>query len=82
MERRDSPRFGTRVIHRGHRGDTGEPSRDSVQEETNVCGRNQGRPCHEGVISRLEAEVGEGKATSFGIGGFSGTKRRIRPEER
>ena len=54
---------------------------DSVEEETDVRGRNQGRPCHEGEVSRLEAEVGEGKATSSGIGGISGTKRRI-PEGR
>ena len=33
-------------------------------------------------VSRLEAEVREGKATSPGIGGISGTKRRILPEER
>ena len=82
MERRDSPRFGTRVIHRGQSGDTGEPSRDSVEEETDVRDRNQGRPCHEGEVSRLEAEVEKVKATSSGIGGNSGTKRRILPEER
>ena len=33
MKRRDSPRFGTRVIHRGQSGDTGEPSRDSVRRK-------------------------------------------------
>ena len=70
------------MIYRGQSGDTGEPSRDSVEEETDVRDRNQGRPCHEGEVSRLEAEVEKVKAASSGIGGNSGTKRRILPEER
>ena len=45
-------------------GDTGEPSRDSVEEEMDVRGRNQRRRCHKGEVCRLESEVGEGKATS------------------
>ena len=82
MERRDSPCFGTRVLHRGQNGDTSEPNRDSVEEEADIRGRNQGRPCHKREVSRLEAEVGEGKATSSGFKGISGTKRRILPEEK
>ena len=74
--------LGTRVIHRGQNGNTGEPSRDSVEEETDIRGRNQGWPCHKREISRLEAEIGEGKATSSGTRGISGTKRGMLPEER
>ena len=82
MERRDSSRFGTRVIHRGQSGDTSEPSRDSAEEETDIRGRNQGRPCHRREVSRLGAEVGVGRTTSSGSRGISGTKTRILPEER
>ena len=82
MKRRDSPRFRTRVIHRGQSGDTSEPSRDSVEEETDIRGRNQGKPCHKREVSRLEAEVGEGKATILGIKEISGAKRRKLSGER
>ena len=51
MKRRDSPRFGTRVIHRGQSGDNSDPSKDSVEEETDICGRNQGRFCHKGKLA-------------------------------
>ena len=82
MKRRESPRFETRVIHRGQSGDTSEPSRDSVEEETDIRGRNQWRPCHKREVSRLVAEVGEGKATSSGIKVISGTNRCILSKER
>ena len=80
-ERRDSPRFRTRVIHRGQSGDTSQP-RDSVEDEKDNRGTNQARTCHKREVSRLELEVGENKATSSEIRGISGTKRRILPEER
>ena len=51
MERRDSPRFGTRVIHRGQSGDASEPSRDSVAEETDIRGRNQGSLATKGKLA-------------------------------
>ena len=45
-----------------------------MEEETDVRVRNQGRPCHEAEVGRLEAEVGEVKQPVQEMGEFLGRR--------
>ena len=74
MERRDSPRFGTRVIHRGQSVYTGEPSRYSVEEETDVRGRNQGGLATKGKLAVWKRRLEKVKQPVQELGEFLGRR--------